>query len=592
MAWQVMGIQQGLETAATADTGRSLQEVAIYSPDLRGLFAWRDLGPSSDIYVGWIPVLLLLAGSGQAIYYGWKGGRSSAVLHRGVTLLLLVLAVAGIMLLAGGTNNPGGARAWSRLTRLVPPYGMIRQPSRIFTVLPVILSVGTGMALQQLLSRWPQRRVVCMACVLFAGWMCVAYGRRVHATVCVLDREQGAYQAVARDARQSGHIPRAMALPLWPGDSHWSSLYEYYSTLYRVRMVNGYRPTVRLPYLNNVYLPCEVFNKGGYPAQRLDQLLGQGIHYLILHENAFPEKVSPFAVSHTLQALLSHPRLKPLDHDRGVWAFRILETATEHAHWKPNWTLRCPARLWQAEHGVDEQAAVRRSDAAGAGAYAVMTGAVSRIRTPPYPMYYFPAMHYLVRMRGQGRVNARIVPGENRAQNEYLDVAGADWNWQKLEVDPFVDYAGLPVEFEMMHGHADLDVVMMMGADWPVTNRVIRIPAPVFFHAGYTDPDTGEVVLRPERDPADAIFYGPKVPMPAGTYEIELVYRTDAPAGTELGCLIGRYGEANTTPVPVQAGTAARMVYQQPHNLRMAFNFVYNRAAPVRIREVVIRRRQ
>ena len=54
----------------------------------------------------------------------------------------------------------------------------------------------------------------------------------------------------------------ALGLPLFPGDSHQSSLYEYYMTQSRVPMVNGYSPVVAKPYVEKVFWPLIELNVG------------------------------------------------------------------------------------------------------------------------------------------------------------------------------------------------------------------------------------------------------------------------------------------------------------------------------------------
>ena len=61
--------------------------------------------------------------------------------------------------------------------------------------------------------------------------MIVEYRMKISPTVCILDKEQNAYLAVSEDAEPRGVDPRVVVIPLWPGDSHWASLYEYYVSL-------------------------------------------------------------------------------------------------------------------------------------------------------------------------------------------------------------------------------------------------------------------------------------------------------------------------------------------------------------------------
>ena len=142
--------------------------------------------------------------------------------------------------------------------------------------------------------------------------------------MCLLDYEQGAYRAIAEDAAQNGRENRAVSLPIWPGDSHWNSLTEYDSTLYRTKMLNGYDPSVSLQYRQDIFERLAPLNIGHITDDRLDQLLAMKIGYVTIQENAFPHKVSPFPVTQTIAALLNHPRIEFLARDAEMWAFKIL----------------------------------------------------------------------------------------------------------------------------------------------------------------------------------------------------------------------------------------------------------------------------
>jgi len=591
VAIQVSGIHSGLENTHTGDSGRSLREVAIYSPIAAGILSWKDLGPSSDIYIGWIPVVLLSFG---ALVFLFQSVRKKGSFHfpRILAFLLLLFAIYAITMLALGVNNPGKERAWRLLTLVLSPYSMIRQTSRVYTLLPTVLAVAlaiTFAAWQQLVNR---RWFPLIVCILSVGWVCGDYAHRIKPALCLLDDSQAAYAAVHDDAEDYQRQARAMAIPIWPGDSHWSSLYEYYSSLYRIRMLNGYRPTVRKAYFDELYLRFESCNKGQFTDAQLDNLQERDIHYLILHENAFPEKVSPFAVSHTLQSMLNHPRLVLLNNALGVWAFRIEKVPVETGNWIPDWPYACPARLWQAENSDFTNALVRESKAASGNRLLQLSQPDAAFQTSPYPMYSLSNLHFLVRMKGPGSLSATLWPDATNAATQALEASSTNWVWRKLPIPAFEGYRGLPVEYVLKDGQVDVDVIMMLREDWPTDFDELVLPAPVFFHAGYTDPETGKVVLTPDRDPADAIFYGPKIPWPDGTYRIQLDMETPAPAGTLLGYLTGRYGQMHEKRIPVYAGQPAELQHEQRNNKRVAINFVYSRNAPVQIGTIKIVRKK
>jgi len=208
-----------------------------------------------------------------------------------------------------------------------------------------------------------------MGLLLFAVLMLGEYRWQLKPGICLLDPDQAAYAAVAQDARATQQAPRVLVLPIWPGDSHWASPYEYYASLYRIRMVNGYSPTVTTNYIANVFRRFESANLGVLEEAQLNELRQWGVQYVLLHEDAFPEKVSPYPVVLTLSRLLAHPRLALLNHSRNVWAFKVLPFAQPVRPGQPSvpCTTLFPARSWEAEAAPEQTGVKVLPDTAASG---------------------------------------------------------------------------------------------------------------------------------------------------------------------------------------------------------------------------------
>ena len=82
----------------------------------------------------------------------------------------------------------------------------------------------------------------------------------------LLDEGNPIYQALRRMPPGEQLV---LGLPMFPGDSHQSSLYEYYITQSGVRMVNGYSPVVARRYVEKVFWPLIGLNVGEIPRRRL-----------------------------------------------------------------------------------------------------------------------------------------------------------------------------------------------------------------------------------------------------------------------------------------------------------------------------------
>ncbi len=589
---------KGLEHAdAGQPGGRPFTEVLIFTARPSALWSLSTEGAGREVYVG---VVLSLAVVACAVGFVWQLLRERKRRYYRLTAgALVLLAIVGVMFLACCPRiQPGGERMWMLLRKVIPPFAMIRQPAKVFILLPTLLAVAFAMFLPPALAAIRRPRRLVFAFGVLTAILVIDYRVRIRPTICTLDAEQNAYRAVAEDARAAGQDPRLMVVPLWPGNSHWSSLDIYYASLYRIRMVNGYRPSKRQPYVDKVYTPFECFNAGCFPDERLDELMEWGVPYLALHENAFPEKVSPFAVSHTLHAMLAHPRIKFMTQDGPVWAFKIVD-APEGVHAPlPDWDYRFPTRLWQGERCDSTNAVAEEAADTSGGRFLRLADTNSFAMTGCFPVPSMSGLCYLVRLRGKGECSAFVhTPGEETPFRAIAALTSPDsdtqWRWETVPIPRSDVYREVQLELRPSLGYADVDLVVLAADQWDPMQPIdeLVLPAPVFFHAGHTDLAAGEVVLMPVREPADAIFYGPKLPVPAGTYEIEMAYSTDAPDGTRLGTLKPRYPSPRTKPADVIAGQPAKLTYVMDTNLRLSADFHYSAKAPMRIRSVTIRGR-
>ncbi|MDP6629988.1 MAG: hypothetical protein QGH29_03285 [Kiritimatiellia bacterium] len=593
MVWQARRVQAGLQATAIGDRARPILDVAINSPVLRGAFTFDYIGHHSQIYTGTLSAVLLVVGLcvllGTSVYQ-WRMGQRDADGRRCLIALLLGLGVVGIFILALGVNNPGGERAWRLLTRVLPPYGKIRQPAKIFAVLPVILAMAYALVLPPLLRVVVRReRIRAGLWTLIAAALLFDYAHHTSPAISLLDREQGAYAAIAEDAEAENRNGHLLAIPLWPGNSHWSSINQYYVSLYRLRMVNGYRPTPKTDYQETIH-QFESFNKGRYSDAQLDELHSRGIHYIVLHENAFPEKVSPFSVASVLHEILAHPRLALLAQDGPVWAFKIVSAPDGIYADLPKWHHDFPCRLWQGERALHEGGEIHPSPGdASANHFMRLPTPATHLALHEYRILSSPGLRYLVRMRGSGTSRCTVQQGDT-AQTSRSFALDDTWEWYSIPIERFDGYTRTRLHIAPEQGSADVDLVMLTTDSWPVKGLTgpLRFPAPLFFHAGHTDLNDGAVVFNPDREPADYIFYGPKLPLPARKYRITIDYDSPAPAGTILASVRARYPSGHVTPDQLIAGAPAEFIYDLKTNLRLSIDLGYTRAAPLRIKSVTI----
>jgi hypothetical protein len=500
--------------------GRRLQEVEIFSPTLKGLWTWQDYGISHQIFIGLIIVATLGAGLlGLALRAARARHRESA--QRALLLSFIGVVSAIIILLSLGTHGPSEGLPLTLARKYIPGYSMIRQPAKIFVLMPALLAVGLVVALQWAHDQFGRRGHWITAVVALG--LCVEYFFQSKPIIGRLDTRNNAYAAAARDAETRSLIPRAIILPIWPGDSHHSSVYQYLASLYRIRMINGYRPFVPTEYIEGVFQPYKSLNLGLATDDQLDSLLARGIEYVILHEDLYPEKVSAFPVGAALAGLLNNPRLTVLAQDGPAWAFRILSYAEARDPVAAHWTTYFPARRLEAERQILQKAARADEPSASGKAIVRLHGDASLI-TRPFSARAFSDARWWIRARGKGLLSAeRVIHNEPIGAIEAA-VDWSDWAWIEIPAGQWDGARELTLNLRASEGEVDVDLLLLSAGEWHLLERgeSLDLPAPIFFHAGHTDLAQDAVVFLPHRDRRDLIFYGPKLPMHPGRYTIEI----------------------------------------------------------------------
>ncbi|MDD5483290.1 MAG: hypothetical protein PHP98_06525 [Kiritimatiellae bacterium] len=579
-------------TASASLGARAWREVALYSPQADGFFGWLTSGVSSHIYLGLTPLAFLAAGAAGLIWAVVR--RSPAGPRRLLVMVLMLAALAGIMALALGTNGPEHAVLFRICRKIIPPYAFIRQPAKIFCLMPPLLAAATGLALSAVFVHVRARPIKILLAAVFCAAVAGEHALRVNPTVSLLDDQQGAYAAVAEDAAAAGKAPHALVVILWPGDSHYSSVYQYYASLYRVRMVNGYNPFVSKYYFDNVFRRYESANQGRLTDEQIDGLLRRGIEYVILHEDLFPEKVSPFPVGFTLQQFLAHPRLRVIRQDGRVWAFKMLPGPVEKDELKTDhWVFGC-ARHWVAENCAGGKTRVSHDDLNVFGSYTVLSGPGSWLAVPALRVAPSPHLRWMMRARGAGAVVAVISADGKAVSRDLIDIQSDDWAWIDIPIDHFDHFNPLGLKIEYESGAVECSRILLTAGPWvtPCAGRTIDLPAPGMFHAGYTSLDGGAVVLEKEREAKALIFYGPKMPLEKGRYRIELIFNSDAPRGVLLGQFnVKRHDrDCILNWVPVVAGARSLTEFVQPQNVPMYLEFRFLGRGNLRINGIRITR--
>lgn len=590
----IVQLSQNNIANTTIEHARTSHEVAICTPDISGLYSWKSLNSSSSIYIGFVlPILFLMGLLSQAWMFIKK---PSSNWRRSCVLLAAFFAVSLLVMLALGPNGPKNGRVFELARRWIPHYNMIRQPTKIFSFMPIMLSVAAALSMKSIFGLINGTRLQTVILVAVTALFCLEYKIQIKPTVCIIDKTQSAYAAVADDARANGRDPRAIAIPIWPGDSAWSSLYEHYSSLYRIRMINGYLPVVPNDYIDNIYHVFEYMNGGIVTDAQLDNLQNRGIDYVLLHEDAFPEQVSSFAVSFTLKRFLDCPRLKLLHQGENVWAFKILNTAKPKPPLNLGWNIFFPSQYsYHEAEWLTQTNTTNFADTSASGdRYVELSQPGAKLTLNP--LYHCSAPHPMILLRGRGHGTMGLDMTSDNGISNRLQIAWNSDNWLWREAHLYGLSNSVTGNLQLQRDDGSFAIDAMMFSSGSILNikpgQDLKLPAPLFFHAGYTDLKSGSVVIRSDYESSGVILYGPNLPLTAGEYEVRMLFTTAATADTDLGSFTLSCGDDKHGPFPVTAGNSPAICRfsTPPKNLPVVLAFKYSCNANMKIQQVIFRR--
>ncbi len=336
-----------------ASAGRTLDEVKLYAPRLADLFHLEGAHAEQMVYLGLVLIVLSLAGLvllalGRPA--GAKGGMLAS-LWAGLGLLIGLLCL--------GPNLPQ-IPLYALLYDHLPYFNFPRVPGRMVIIAVLLLALLAGWALRELTRSLGDKKGAMAAlglalCALIAWdlWPSTRTG------ICLIP-PPGRLEAELKAALPTGpQAPqRLLGLPIWPGDSHQSSAYEFLVTRTRARLVNGYSPQVPRAYVAQVFWPLYPLDFGVVTPQALATLqrLKVGLVAFYLDEEVYTRKVCPFPPELARRRLQASGVFKTLTLAENVYLLRpdyqatvsdkaATTTSPVTSLWEAAWLRRDTGRL-------------------------------------------------------------------------------------------------------------------------------------------------------------------------------------------------------------------------------------------------------
>lgn len=412
ITWMVAGgyvafIRNVIFKVADVGEGRELWEIGIYAPRLADFIRRGSMDAEKLIYPG-------IFALGAAVFAFVRKKRDIFPPSKKNCLWFygFILVVTAILSLG---PNLRGIPLYSFCYNYVPFFHYPRSTARIFVFTMLALSVLGAYGFETLrgmVKSKPLAKTLAPALILLA---LLDYQSFRSIGVSRLPAENSVYEYVKRQ-EEPGYL---LEVPIWPGDSAWSSIYQYYNTIYRLPIVNGYSPFVSGAYIENIFWPLVSVNMGMLDSSQHRRLVELGVNYVVLHEEAYPYPVSPFPFRLALRNMKNSPFLEFIKNDGYLFLFRVKESpgAVE----KP---VSLPSKMgvfYEAEHMHSQMADVRFDGEASGGLARFAGSRGSGLEFVLFgPYRFFPP--------GEYRVVFRIKAEEARPEEIFavLDVAGRE----------------------------------------------------------------------------------------------------------------------------------------------------------------------
>ena len=289
-----------------AGGGRSLNDVKLFTAHFSDLFSSTSL-----IYVGIVPAVIG-AGLLLSVLFSAASCKQRETFDQEKDLLILFYVIVGYccLMLALGLAF-GKFSLYILFYHYFPFFNYPRVSDRIIIMVLFALAILSSFVIQRIQQRYAGHIslgiVSCMV-LLASGFQLHDYNVLKPMAIIVVDNGQSIYRYVKKNIGDG----MLLEIPLWPGDSHQSSLYQHYIMLDSVPRLNGYSPLVLKDYIDTVYEPLASINQGRLDRQQYDLLRELGVKFVTFHDNrdVFLPKISPFVPLTTVRRLKNSPYLE------------------------------------------------------------------------------------------------------------------------------------------------------------------------------------------------------------------------------------------------------------------------------------------
>ena len=284
--------KKSIVDTTTLASGRTMGEVSLFSPPLSGLW---DVSSGWEVYLGVAGLMAILSLLVAIISPHGFERRSEVFFFGAIFLLSLALAL--------GSSLESYFPIYKLFYKYFPYFNLSRAPAKIMIITTTCMAILAGYMVVWLSLRFPGKKTVIAA----IAWLIVVFnyhpGKAIG--ICSLDENNATYRFLA----EKGEGKPILNLPIWPGESSWEAIYQYYAVQSGLPMVNGYSPIVKQGYIDNIFWRFFPTNSGDFRSGQYALAQELGVKYVVLHADAFPSKVSAYSPYHVIERLKNSPFL-------------------------------------------------------------------------------------------------------------------------------------------------------------------------------------------------------------------------------------------------------------------------------------------
>jgi hypothetical protein len=359
----LMHMRKTVFLPSLAGKGRSIHEVLLFSPQAGNLFFWQDINLERFVFLGW--GLLFLAFLGMASLLGRKPE------NRGKKAIAGLLGFIALLLTLGPTLPY--FPLYQVLYAYFPFFNYPRVPGRFVMVGILFLCLLAAAAFSEI-REWLNLRgrkglrkisllVIPLILVEYLSWRPLGLS------------EMTGYDPMYDTIRNRlAHGRVLLELPIWPGDSHQSSAYEYAVTRTRKPMINGYAPVVFRDYIKEVFWPLFPLDLGELKKVQQEALQRNKVDLVTFHDNAliYSEKISPFPPRLVLKRLMASPHLKEVFREGDMTLFQFKPTVPFNPGVQDKFPATSPVQAVFFMNGLTGETGRAQQDSSASGYYLLM----------------------------------------------------------------------------------------------------------------------------------------------------------------------------------------------------------------------------